>query len=178
MKLGIISDTHDRLDSIAKALNIFKENKVNMIIHCGDWVSPFTLEFYDKHNQNPSIPTKSVFGNNEGDIKRIIERNAKLKNPIDFAPKIVFELKIGKRNIVVFHGHDKVILNALIESQKYDAVFTGHTHIPRNEYINNTLVLNPGSTAYVAQSRMIKKASVAVYDSISNRAKVIYLNKV
>ncbi len=175
MKIGVISDTHDRLDSIIKALEIFRKEKVEFIIHCGDWVSPFTLEFYDAQNSNPSIPTKSVFGNNEGDIKRIIERNAKLKNPIEFASKITLELNIDNRKIAVFHGHDKVILDALVKSQKYDAVFTGHTHIPYNEYVNKTLVLNPGSTSYTSQSRIVKQASIAIYSSQANTAQILYI---
>lgn len=175
MKVGIISDTHDRLETIIKALEIFREQKVELIIHCGDWIAPFTLEFYDKQNTT-HIPTKSVFGNNDGDIKRIIERNAELKTPIEFAPKLAFDFMIEKRHIVVFHGYDKAMLSSLIECSRYDIVFTGHTHVVRNEYVGKTLVFNPGSTCYAANSFIIKKASVGIYDSLLNKARVIYLS--
>jgi len=50
MKIGILSDTHDRLDTIEKVFHIFLDEKVEQIIHCGDWVSPFTIEFFDEMN--------------------------------------------------------------------------------------------------------------------------------
>lgn len=173
MKVGVISDTHDRLESLKKVIEIFQENQVEMIIHCGDWVSPFTLEYFDFISGNFRVPIKSIFGNNEGDIKRIIERNASLKNPIEFVPKEVFELEIGKRKIVVYHGQDKAILESLIGCGKYDAVFTGHNHQSRNEVINKTLVLNPGTTCFAAESRIIDESSVAIYDPDSNSAQII-----
>jgi len=42
MVIGIISDTHDHMDNIRKALKIFKEKNVKVILHAGDFVSPFT----------------------------------------------------------------------------------------------------------------------------------------
>lgn len=176
MTIGIISDTHDRLESILKATEIFKENKVEMIIHCGDWVSPFTLEFYDS-NSDIKIPINSVFGNNEGDIIRIIQRNNKLRNPIKFTSKQVLELDLDGKKAIVYHGHDKAVLESIIRSQIYDVVFTGHTHAKRNEMIDKTLVLNPGSTCFVRESKIIDQASVAIYDSKTNSAEIIEFTK-
>ncbi|HCL90984.1 MAG TPA: YfcE family phosphodiesterase, partial [Candidatus Atribacteria bacterium] len=46
MKIGIISDTHDNLPKIKKAVGIFNREKVELVLHAGDFVSPFTfLEF-------------------------------------------------------------------------------------------------------------------------------------
>lgn len=173
MIVGVISDTHDHLGGLGKAVKIFQENQVEMIIHCGDWVSPFTLEFFDLLCAKHSLPVKSVLGNNKGDLKRIIERNSQLKNPIEFAAKEVFELTIGKNRAVVCHGHDKVILNALIQTGNYDVVFTGHSHQVRQEKVGKTLVLNPGATCFAVENRIIDQASVAIYDSTSNSARII-----
>jgi len=118
-----------------------------------------------------------VFGNNEGDIKRIIERNSHLANPIEFCSKQVLELVVDDRVIAVYHGQDKLVLEALIAAGKYDAVFTGHTHQVRQETIGQTYVLNPGSTSFAAFSKIITEASVAVYDSSANQAKVLYFAK-
>jgi uncharacterized protein len=172
MKIGVISDTHDRLENIIKAVQIFQKNGVSLIIHCGDWSCPFTLEFFDSQNIT-HIPIKSVFGNNEGDIKRIIERNAKLQTPIEFTSKQTLELTIENRKIVVYHGQDKVILNALISCQNYDAIFTGHTHDIRNEINGKTLILNPGTTSQSSHSKIINQSSVAIYDSSKNSAEII-----
>ncbi len=173
MQIGILSDSHDRLDSLKKAVEILKQHQVEMLIHCGDWVSPFTLEWFDYITSDYRVPVKSVFGNNEGDIKSIIERNEKLNNPIEFAPKIALELEIDHKKLAVFHGHDQIILNSLINSKHFDALFCGHTHSPRNEKIGNTLVVNPGSTAFARESRITNEASVAIYDSHSSKATII-----
>jgi len=176
MKIGIISDTHDRLDNIEKAFHIFLENKVEQIIHCGDWVSPFTMEFFDEMNlQHTKIPVFSVFGNNEGDIKRIIERNQNLAFPIQFASKTVLELERDHRKIGVYHGHDKDILSAMINCQEYDVLFCGHTHKEFSLTQGKTLVFNPGSVCYARESRIVKEASVGVYDSLTNKALHIFL---
>ena len=63
MKIGIISDTHDNLPQIRKAVKVFNREKVDLVFHAGDFVSPFTaLEF-----KNLNSPLYGVFGNNDGD---------------------------------------------------------------------------------------------------------------
>lgn len=177
MKIGIISDTHDRLESLEKAVRILREEKVECIIHCGDWVSPFTLEFFDSVTKDSPLPVYSVFGNNEGDIGRIFERNAKLRNPITFSSKATLTFEKEGRSVVVYHGQDKNLLQGLIQSQQYDAVFTGHTHAVRNEVIGKTLVFNPGSTSFASESRIVDQASVGVYDTETNTARIIVFDK-
>ena len=40
MKIGILSDTHDDIDNVKEAIYRFKEQKVELIIHAGDFVFP------------------------------------------------------------------------------------------------------------------------------------------
>jgi predicted phosphodiesterase len=64
MKIGIISDTHDNLPQIKKAVDIFNRGKVELILHAGDFVSPFTfLEF-----KNLNCPLKGVLNLNNKNI--------------------------------------------------------------------------------------------------------------
>lgn len=170
MKIGVISDTHDNLISLKKAIEIFKENKITMLIHCGDWVSPFAVEFL---SQNIDVPIRGILGNNKGDIKRTIQRNAKLKNPIEFVKGDAFDLEIEGKKIAVYHGDDNLLVSALIASKKYKAIFTGHTHEIRNEIIDSVLVVNPGTTCYAIEGKIIDFASVAIYDSSKNSAEII-----
>ena len=44
MKIGIMSDTHDYLPNIRKAIEIFNEEKVDLVVHCGDFVSLFVIK--------------------------------------------------------------------------------------------------------------------------------------
>jgi putative phosphoesterase len=174
MIVGVISDTHDNLGGLKKAIQILKENRVEMVVHCGDWVSPYTLEFFDEEVQPLKVPIKSVLGNNPGDIKRIIRDNSLKKNPVEWAKTVTLKLDLGDKKAIVYHGDDYEILGALIDCQKYDVVFTGHTHTPRNEMVGKTLVLNPGATCYACEGKIIEKASVAIYDSTTNQAKIIF----
>lgn len=175
MQLGIISDTHDRLESLAKAIEIFKKEQIELLVHCGDWVSPFTIEFFDRYCQKVGlkVPVKSVFGNNEGDIRRMMDRNSSLSNPIEFTSKRTLEFIVESKKIVVYHGDDQTLLTSLTASKLYDIVLTGHTHMPRNENINGVLVINPGSTCFAANSKIIDKASVAIYDSNADLGRLI-----
>jgi hypothetical protein len=174
MLIGIISDTHDNLSGVKKAVQIFKENKVEMVIHCGDWVSPFTLEFFDKEMKDLKVPIKSVVGNNPGDTKRTMMNNGSMQNPIEWAKTVMLVMDIDGKKTVVYHGDDREILATLIDSQKYDIVFTGHTHAVRNEIVGKTLVLNPGNTCYACEGEITDKASVAIYDSKTNKAEITY----
>jgi uncharacterized protein len=175
MLIGIISDTHDHLVGLRKAIQIFKKYKAEMIIHCGDWVSPFTLEFFDEEMKDFPVPIKSVVGNNPGDIKRTMSSNSQMKNPIEWAKRSTLDIEIGDKKAVVYHGDDHTLLQSLIDSQHYDLIFTGHTHQPRNEMIGKTLVVNPGSTAYAREGKIFNQASVAIYNSTKHQAEIIEL---
>lgn len=130
MLIGIISDTHDYLPGLHQAIQLFKENKIEMLIHCGDWVSPFILEFFDEEMGELAIPVKSVVGNNPGDIKRTLMANSQMHHQIEWPKTITIKLDIGDKKTIVYHGDDYELLNALIDCQKYDIIFTGHTHSP------------------------------------------------
>lgn len=173
MKIGVISDTHDHIEAVAKAVTIFKEKKVEQIVHCGDWVSPYTLAFFGSLMADWNIPVHSVLGNNEGDYRMLFKKNAELKNPVKFADVSVLELTVEGKKIAVYHGHDEHVLDGLILSDKYVAIFTGHTHVVRNKKEDDVLVLNPGSTSYFSEGKIIDTATVAIYDSASNSAEII-----
>jgi len=175
MLVGIISDTHDNLIGLKKAIEIFKEKKIEMLIHCGDWVSPSTLEFFDKEMKDFKIPVKSVVGNNPGDTKRTIMSNSDKNNPIEWPKTVTLSLDIDGKKAIVYHGDDYAILGALIDCQKYNIVFTGHTHKPRNEVIGKTLVINPGATTNECEGKITDKASVAIYNSQTHKAEIVYI---
>lgn len=173
MKFGILSDTHDHLRAISKAVGIFREHNVDRIVHCGDWVSPYSLAHFGDLIADWNIPTMSVLGNNEGDYRKIEKINSALHNPILFCDISVLQFEVEGFEFAVYHGHDKPTLNALIKSKDYRAIFTGHTHVVRNEVVGKSLVLNPGSTSYFSEGKIINDASVAIYDLDKNVADII-----
>jgi len=161
MKIGIISDTHDNLPQIKKAVEIFNREKVELALHAGDFVSPFTfLEF-----KNLNCPLKGVFGNNDGD-KLYLQEKFKGIGELHPAP---YNVKINNKNIVMLHKEK--LIDALAKSQKYDVVIYGHTHRTDLRKIGKTLIINPGECG----GWLTGKNTIALLDLKNIEAKIIDL---
>jgi len=161
MKIGIISDTHDNLPRIKKAVEIFNREKVELVLHAGDFVSPFTfLEF-----KNINCPLKGVFGNNDGD-KLYLQEKFKVIGELYPAPYIV---KINNKNVIMLHKEK--LIDALAESQKYDVIIYGHTHRTDLRKIGKTLIINPGECG----GWLTGKSTIALLDLETLEAKIIDL---
>ncbi len=161
MKIGIISDTHDNLPQIKKAVEIFNQEKVELVLHAGDFVSPFTfLEF-----KNLNCPLKGVFGNNDGDELYLQEKFEGI-GEIYPAP---YETIIDHKNIIMLHKEK--LIDALTESQKYDVIIYGHTHRTDLHKIGKTLIINPGECG----GWLTGKSTIALLDLTNLKAKIIDL---
>ncbi|MBI3305054.1 metallophosphoesterase [Candidatus Parcubacteria bacterium] len=175
MTIGVISDTHDRFDTLEPAIRTFKKEGAGLVVHCGDWIAPFTVaKIVMLVKEHLGCPLKGVFGNNDGDLFSILAKNYAQGWDIEFSDTIL-ELEFDGRKIAVYHGTDRAITDSLITSKHYDAVFSGHTHVPLNETREGVLVLNPGSTSYIRNGSIIDEATVAVYDTAANKAEIIQL---
>ena len=42
MLIGVIADTHDNMDKLKKAVDLFNERAVELVLHAGDYIAPFT----------------------------------------------------------------------------------------------------------------------------------------
>lgn len=137
MKIAIMSDSHDSVDNIKTAVKLAVKAEVSAIIHCGDFVAPFSLKLFGK----PGIPVYGVFGNNDGDkvkmteYSRTILQNVKLFNEFG-------EVELGGKKIAFTHYFK--IANILSKTNSYDLVCFGHSHTWYCKEENNTLLLNPG----------------------------------
>ncbi|MBD3389116.1 MAG: YfcE family phosphodiesterase [Candidatus Altiarchaeales archaeon] len=136
--IGVMADSHDNIEAIEKALEFFKESGVDMVIHGGDIVSPFTVESFKKID----CEIRAVCGNNEGDLANL---NKKFEE-LDVELSDFLEFQYDEVNIAVYHGHNPSILDSIVKSAKYDVVVTAHTHTPEVTLEENTLVVNPGET--------------------------------
>lgn len=136
MIIGIISDTHDRLPLIERAVERLKEERVKLVIHAGDYVSPFTAKPYAELN----VPMIGVFGNNcamTDALKRVYaEVGADLRGY--FA-----EIEEDGLRIALTHGHLKSEMDKAM-SGDYDVVVTGHIHRASVREENGILAINPG----------------------------------
>ena len=44
--IGIISDTHDNIYMIDKAVEELNKRQVRLVLHAGDYISPFTVQHF------------------------------------------------------------------------------------------------------------------------------------
>src|ERR1700680_5324056 len=63
MRIGIMSDTHDRGPAIADILERFASKGIAMVMHAGDYCSPYSLAVFHQRGMAPL----GVFGRNDGD---------------------------------------------------------------------------------------------------------------
>lgn len=159
MKIGIISDSHDHIDNIKKAVKLFKDKKVNFVIHVGDYVSPGTIKEFQ------GLKLVGIFGNNDGDKFRLISAFNQIGGQIkgDFC-----EIEEDGIKFAVYHGTEPQLKDALIECEKYDVVIYGHTHALENAKVGRTLVLNPG-TAHGFEGR----ATIVIFNTQTKQPEFI-----
>jgi hypothetical protein len=136
MKIGIISDSHDNLKLIEKALAVFKKEGIELLVHAGDLTSPQTLKYFKGF--------KSIFvkGNCDLDLRQANLEAAKLNFP---EIKETAEFELDHKSFLVFHGNDIPLFREAVSSGKYDYIIKGHTHFSENYISNNTRIINPGS---------------------------------
>jgi hypothetical protein len=161
--IGVISDTHDRLDAIRQAVELFNSEKVELVVHAGDYVAPFTYLEFKKLNSK----LLGVFGNNDGEKRGLREKYSKLGAELsDFT-----EFEFAGRRIAVYHGTVKPVLDALVDSGKYDIVITGHSHKVEIAMKDGTLLLNPGE----ACGYLTGKKTVCILEMEKLQARLIDL---
>ncbi|KAF5089140.1 Calcineurin-like phosphoesterase superfamily domain protein [anaerobic digester metagenome] len=159
--MGIMADTHDNLDAIRDAVQLFNREKVELVIHAGDLIAPFTAREFQKLNAK----FVAVFGNNDGEREGLRTAYRDLCILKDFR-----EVSVSSRKFAVIHGMEEAIVNSLAKSGLYDVVVRGHSHKP--EIINGeTLVVNPGEVCgYVSGDR-----TVVIMDPDTLSHELIYL---
>ncbi len=132
MNLGIMSDSHDNLTMIRKAVQVFNEKAVDMVIHAGDFVAPFSIAPLD----DLKCEYIGVFGNNDGEKFGLSKKS---KGRIFFPP---YKLNLNEKKLLVLH--EPYEIDSLTKSQIYDTIIYGHTHNHVIEKHEKTMVINPG----------------------------------
>ncbi|XOU94350.1 MAG: metallophosphoesterase family protein [Candidatus Kerfeldbacteria bacterium] len=166
MKIGIISDSHDNVPNMEKAISWMNENNIEEIIHCGDLCAPSILTAI----LAPQFtgPIHMVFGNVE-DRDLLSQKVLNIKHVNHYGD--LGKIELDKKKIAFIHYPDKA--KKLASSGMYDLVFYGHSHKPWEEKIGKTRVVNPGTLA-----GLFYKATFAVYNTTTEKLELKILEQI
>lgn len=167
MLVVAISDSHDNVIAIRRVGEEARRRGVKLILHAGDWVSPFAARFL-REAVGEGVRIVGVWGNNEGERPYFLETARKYG--VEIAGDAA-ELEVSGRKITVYHGTSPVLLRALAESDLYDVVIYGHTHQASLERRGRTLVVNPGELCGCLTGR----SSYALIDLAKLEADLVFL---
>jgi len=165
MLIGAISDSHDNLPQIEKAVQALNNHRVGLVLHAGDYVAGFVVPKFKALN----CKLIGVFGNNDGDHELLKKRFGETNNCTihDRFTTVTIE---GYR-VALLHGHETELLNAIIDSESFDAVIHGHSHNVGIDRKGKTLSINPGELC----GYLTGKPTLAILDTDKNEAKIIEL---
>jgi len=137
MIITVMSDSHDNIWNLRKALEIIKGENAELIIHCGDFVAPFMF----KELETAKVPVHGVFGNNDGDQYLLTQLSlTELKNITLHGPIGQFDLN----EFIIKFTHYQEIADGLAALGDCKLVCYGHSHTYMKKQINDTILLNPG----------------------------------
>ncbi len=147
-KIGLLSDSHGRVETTRHAVVLLVDHGVDRLIHLGDVGGPGVLDELVVPNgaDDETIPAHVVFGNvdwDEADLTRYAEALGLIVN------HPVGRLTFGDRELRFMHGHDgRAWDRALADKPAWLA--HGHTHQKNDNRIGATRVINPGALTRAA----------------------------
>ena len=137
MLIGLMADSHDRVPAIRELLERITERGAGMVLHAGDYCSPFSLvPFLDF-----SIPFAGVFGRNDGDregLRAVASRGVGIE--LYESPH---SIEVGGKRILLVHDLGEVAERGSLES--HQIIVHGFTHRQETrETDGGALLVNPG----------------------------------
>jgi putative phosphoesterase len=136
MRIGVVSDTHDRTEAVAEAVRLLLDQRVELILHCGDIETPETVAAF------AAVPTHFVYGNWDKDRAKL---GAAIRGIGGTAHDSFGALELAGKRIAWVHSHERHQLYQLEHCDYFDYVFYGHTHVREQHRTGKTLVANPGA---------------------------------
>jgi len=162
--IGAISDTHDNLPMIRRAVEALNRAKVSLVLHAGDIISPFVPRSFS----DLKASMIAIYGNNDAEKEVLRKRFAEIGKEVrgNFA-----EVEAGGLRVALTHGSELDLLNSLIRSQYYPLIVCGHTHEAKSYVSGGTLIVNPGEVC----GYLSGESTIATVDTESRRVEILRL---
>jgi len=163
MLLGILSDTHDNVAAVERAVAAFDERGVDTVVHCGDYIAPPVLPFLE------GLTVHGVLGNNDGELDGLEAGFRALGNGSALHGRFA-ALSLDGADVAVLHGEDRDRVAELAASGDYDLVCYGHHHEAEVRDVDGTTVCNPGAQFPTVPA---EHRSVATYDTATGETTLV-----
>lgn len=161
--IGLISDTHDNISAVDRAVKLFNGRGVKLVVHAGDWCAPFSLMRF----QTLKCSLVGAFGNIDGEKEKLRERGEKLGFRLNWFE----EFEVDGLKGAVLHGVEERIVKALALSGLYKVVVRGHTHKPSVDKVGDCIVVNPGE----ACGYLTGRATIALLETETMGVRIVDL---
>jgi len=136
MLIGLMADSHDRVPAIRELLERMIDRGAGMVLHAGDYCSPFSLAPFLELN----LPFAGVYGRNDGDREGLKAFAAKgVGMELYESPH---SLEVGGRRILLVHDLGEVVARSL---EAHEVIVHGFTHTQEiRETESGATIVNPG----------------------------------
>ena len=124
MRIGLMSDSHDRVPAVAELLRLMMDGGVGMVLHAGDYCAPFVLRPFEETKLSFAgllTRAQSAFGTELFDSPHSFE--------------------IGGQRLLLVHDIGDVQQRSI---ESHAIVIHGGTHKQEMKSRGDTLIVNPG----------------------------------
>lgn len=163
MKIGIVSDTHGRVDRLDEAIGLLRDRGAQVIVHCGDIDSPACLEAMG----TSGMRAYAVAGNVDRFNDDLVQE-ARIWGVSFSTQSLRLSDETGK-TLAVCHGHEEAVLAALL-TEDIAYLCHGHTHRQKDQRVGSVRVINPGA---LFNCRSPAYPTVALLDTASDTLEFI-----
>ena len=137
MRVGLMSDSHDRLPAITAFLAQMQEAGIGLVLHAGDFCAPFALDPFEAAHMSMA----GVFGKNDADLESLRARAGRAIGLEFFESPHSFE--IGGQRILLAHDLADIPERSV---ESHAIVVHGHLHKQEMKTRGDTLIVNPGES--------------------------------
>jgi putative phosphoesterase len=130
-----MADTHDRVPAIGEILDRFASKGVAMVMHAGDYCSPFSLAPF--HQRGMAL--LGVFGRNDGDRETLAAYAARGMGTEIYESPHSFD--VGGKRVLLVHDIAEISARSI---ESHDFVIHGSSHLQTEKKVGTTMVINPG----------------------------------
>jgi len=165
MKVGIVSDSHGRVRTLRRAVDLLVARGAEAIVHCGDFGSAAGIAPLGE----APVHAYAVPGNM--DRRYLAElRHEAAAGGATFDLQAV-EVPLGDgRFLAAVHGHNEQLLSDLVLGGRFAYVCHGHTHVADDRLVGSVRLICPGA---LRSPRGRRDLTCALLDTESDRVEFL-----